>query len=136
MPHKILVFFSFPNHLLKAVSNNPNHNLLFLHRHFIVTGEAQPAMEEIRPNIQRFSVFAKCAAADIGIGLRPSVAFPCNKGIPAVNRLHMHGFPDRPSFRIVSGKNFQNLSRTALSMLSDIQGFLFPPVPVCTLLPV
>src|SRR5699024_7523025 len=103
----------------KTSSDYFNNLFLLLHRHLIITRQAQTSFKDIHTNIQ-------ATAVNVSVGSSSTIAITNQKRIHAINRLHMHRLPDRTTFCIDVGDSFQNLSRTALSMFSNIEGFLLP----------
>lgn len=71
--------------LLKAPTNNLDHNILLLCRHLIVAREAQAAVEDVYADILD-------AAGDVGVASGTAVALGGHEGVHPVHRLHMHGF--------------------------------------------
>jgi len=72
--------------LLKAPANNLNHPVLLLRRHLVVAWQAEPAVEDIRANVNG-------ASRDVGVAPPPAVSLNRYKCVTPEDRLHMHWFP-------------------------------------------
>ena len=73
-------------------------------------------MEDIGADIGR-------SAGDIGIGLSTASAGSCNEWVAAVNRLQVHGLPDRAAFGVEGGKSLENLGRAGFARFMNIESF-------------
>ena len=90
--------------------DNLNYCILLLFCHFIITGEAQAAAEDV-------GAYVGGGALNIGVCAAAAVAVGGDEGMGAVDGLHMHGLPDGAAFGIISGQGFQNLVGAALAGL-------------------
>ena len=103
--------------LLKTPVNNVDYNVLLRCGHLNITGQAQAALEDIHAHVHAL-------AGDISVSVGPAVSLSGDKAVHPVDRLHMHGLPDRPALSIVSRQCFQNLSWAAFSGLRDKERLL------------
>ena len=66
--------------------NNIDNDILLLFCHLIIRRQAQPASEDIRPDI-------RAAPGDVGVRAAAAVALSSDEWMRPVNRLHMHRLP-------------------------------------------
>ena len=74
-----------------------NDSVLLSGGHFVVTGEAEAAAEDVGTDVG-------AGTGDIGIGLAAAAALGCDEGMGAVNRLQVHRLPDGAALG-VEGRN-------------------------------
>ena len=105
-----------PSH--KAAMDDLDHPVLLRRDHLVVRGEAEAAAEDIRAHVL-------AGTGDIGVGAAATVALGRDKGVGAVDGLHMHGLPDGTALGIEGGQGVQDLMRRALPALVGVEVILF-----------
>ena len=92
----------------KTPVNDINNPILLLLRHFVVARQAETAAEDVGTDVDAFS-------RNVGVAACATVAQGRDERVGTIDRLHVHRFPDRTTFRIEGGKRIENLLRAALS---------------------
>lgn len=70
-----------------------DHSVLLFRGHLVVAGEAEASAEDVCSDVD-------AGAGDIGVALSSAVTLHRDKGVGTIDRLHVHGLPDRASFGV------------------------------------
>ena len=79
--------------LAKTPVNDVDNYVLLLFRHLVIARQAESTTEIISSNIDPRALYVRICATS-------SVSFRRHKRVHPVDRLHMHGLPDRTTFNI------------------------------------
>ena len=92
----------------KTPMNDVDNYVLLLFCHLVIARQTEPSPENIGSYIDSRAFY-------VSICTSSTVALNRDEGVGPVYRLHMHGLPDRSSFRLEGGDGIQDFLRAALS---------------------
>ena len=82
--------------------NDIYYYFLLFNSHFVVARETETSAEDISADIGTGS-------SDIGVCSSPAISFGNYKGVISIDRLHVHGLPDRSGFGIDGCQGIEDL---------------------------
>ncbi len=99
--------------------NNIDNYVLLLFCHLIVAWQAKASVKDICTYIDDSGFFYVRVAA----GSAGSVS--CDERMHTIDRLHMHGLPDRASLCVEVLQGFKNLGRAGFAGFADVERIFF-----------